>query len=408
MNDFKVVIDAGHGGTDPGAVSNGVNEKDLTLMIAKYMYERFQQEGIHTTLVRSTDETISPNERVRRILNAYGNNPNVIVISNHINSNETGTAEGAEVIYALRNEDTLAKNILDELSKACQISRGFYQRRLPSDTSKDYYFIHRETGVTKPVIVEYGFINNPSDLKKIKENYKEYVNAVVRAVIKTEGSSGSSNGNTYIVKKGDTLFTIARTFNVTVDALKKTNNLSSDFITPGQLLIIPKSLPSEPNLPKDTTIYTVKKGDTLWIIAKRYNTDVNTIKRLNNLSSDTIMPDQVLKVPLHSDNSTNVGTTNYTVQNGDSLWLIANRYNTTIYSIMSLNNLQNDLIRVGQILKIPVSQAGSSTNTITYVIKNGDTLWSIAKKYNTTVEALKKLNNLTSDIIRVGKIIKVY
>ena len=84
MNDLKVVIDAGHGGTDPGAVSNGVNEKDLNLMIAKYMLERFLEAGVPATLIRTTDETISPTERVKRILEAYGNNPNVVVISNHI------------------------------------------------------------------------------------------------------------------------------------------------------------------------------------------------------------------------------------------------------------------------------------------------------------------------------------
>lgn len=86
MNNFQVVVDAGHGGSDPGAVANGAQEKDLNLQIARYMYEQFQQKGIPVTLIRSTDETISPTERVNRILAAYGDNPNVIVISNHINA----------------------------------------------------------------------------------------------------------------------------------------------------------------------------------------------------------------------------------------------------------------------------------------------------------------------------------
>ena len=86
MNNLQVVIDAGHGGTDPGAVSGNIYEKDLTLMISKYMYEQFQKRGIPVTLIRDTDETISPDERVRRILAAYGDNPNVVILSNHINS----------------------------------------------------------------------------------------------------------------------------------------------------------------------------------------------------------------------------------------------------------------------------------------------------------------------------------
>lgn len=84
---YKIVIDAGHGGNDSGAVSaSGVKEKDLNLMISKYMYQKFLDRGANVTLIRNTDETISPTERVRRILNAYGNSSDVIVISNHINA----------------------------------------------------------------------------------------------------------------------------------------------------------------------------------------------------------------------------------------------------------------------------------------------------------------------------------
>lgn len=86
MNNFKVVIDAGHGGTDSGAVNGNVLEKDLTLKISQYMYEEFKNKGVDVSLIRTTDETVSPTERVNRILNAYGNSSNVIVISNHINS----------------------------------------------------------------------------------------------------------------------------------------------------------------------------------------------------------------------------------------------------------------------------------------------------------------------------------
>ena len=75
-----MVVDAGHGGSDSGAVSSsGVREKDLTLQIAQYMYEEFQKRGVPVTLIRNTDETISPTERVQRILAAYGDNPNVVI-----------------------------------------------------------------------------------------------------------------------------------------------------------------------------------------------------------------------------------------------------------------------------------------------------------------------------------------
>ena len=83
---YKVVIDAGHGGSDSGAVGGGIIEKDLTLLMANYIYNRLNELGIPVAMTRTTDETVNPSERVRRILNAYGNDPSVIVISNHINA----------------------------------------------------------------------------------------------------------------------------------------------------------------------------------------------------------------------------------------------------------------------------------------------------------------------------------
>ena len=86
------------------------------------------------------------------------------------------------------------------------------------------------------------------------------------------------------------------------------------------------------------------------------------------------------------------------VQKGDSLWLIANKYDTTVEQIKSTNNLSSNLLSIGQVLVIP-----SSSNFITYVVKKGDSLWLIANKYNTTVNQIKKLNNLSSDLLSIGQ-----
>ena len=202
MNETKIVIDAGHGGSDPGASGNGIIEKDLTLAISKYMYDRFKELGIPVKITRDNDMTLSPSERVEKILDAYGNNPNVIVISNHINA---GGGEGAEVIYALRNNNVLANLVLDELGKTGQLVRETYQRRLPSNPSKDYYFIHRETGKTQPIIVEYGFLDTPSDATRLKNNYQKYAEAVVKAIVEYLNLTYDKNENqtTYTVKSGD-------------------------------------------------------------------------------------------------------------------------------------------------------------------------------------------------------------
>lgn len=345
MNDLKVVIDAGHGGTDPGAVAGDVNEKDLNLMIAQYMLERFLEAGIDATLIRNNDETISPTERVRRILAAYGDNPNVVVISNHNNSSSNTSAEGTEVIYALRNTNELSKNILDELEKAGLPIRTAYQRRLPSNPSKDYYFIHRETGSTQPIIIEYGYMTTPSDLKRVQENYKKYVNAVVKGVLDTfdigEEIMPDDNMNTYTVKAGDTLWSIAKRFNTTVEDLMKYNNLSSDIITVGTVLTIPPTTKSSSN--PSLTMYVVKAGDTLWNIAKRYNTTVENLMMINGLNSDLITIGKKLMIPTN-----NV----YVVKAGDTLWNIAKRNNTTVEHLMMLNGLNTDLIQIGQIIRL--------------------------------------------------------
>ena len=429
MNNLQVVIDAGHGGTDPGAVSGNVYEKNLTLMISQYMYEQFQKKGIPVTLIRNTDETLSPDERVKRILDAYGDNPNVVIISNHINSAANSAAEGAEVIYALRNNSTLAENVLQALENSGQVVRKFYQRRLPSDTSKDYYFIHRNTGSkTQPIIIEYGFINNPTDLARIQNNYKTYVDNIVDAVIATaEGETVLPDGeDVYIVKAGDTLYSIASKFNTTVEAIKKLNNLTSNNLSIGQVLRIPSSNSGDNTEDNTGNIitYTVKAGDTLYSLANKYGTTVEAIKSLNNLSSNTLSIGQVLRIPSsNSSNDTenntggNTGSTNtitYTVKAGDTLYSLANRYGTTVDAIKSLNNLSSNTLSIGQVLRIPSSNSSGSTggntgstNTITYTVKAGDTLWNIANRYGTTVDAIKSLNNLSSNTLSIGQVLRI-
>ena len=81
-----IVIDPGHGGSDPGAVSNEITEKDYTLLISKYMYDRFKELGIPVEMTRETDITLSPKERTSKVQSFFGDGKDVIVISNHLNA----------------------------------------------------------------------------------------------------------------------------------------------------------------------------------------------------------------------------------------------------------------------------------------------------------------------------------
>lgn len=398
----KVIIDPGHGGTDSGATGNNLLEKDYNLLISKYMYDRFKELGIPVAITRDSDTTLSPTDRVNTILNKFGNSSDVILISNHVNS---GGGEGAEVIYALRNRDTLAKRILENIGAAGQETRKYYQRRLPSDTSKDYYFIHRNTGNLEPLIVEYGFIDDTKDVEFLKENYKELAEAVIAAVANYIGVPYTPpegiTTNTYVVQKGDSLYSIANKLGTTVSELKKENNLTSNTLQIGEVLRIPTKEIYE----GEENVYIVKKGDTLYSVAMANNTTVDELKKANNLTSNILSTGQLLKLPSDkvSDVEKEENTISYTVQKGDSLYSIARKYSTTIDKIKDLNNLTTNLLSIGQVLLIP-----TDTNLeTTYTVQKGDSLYSIAKKYDTTVDRLKQLNNLKSNLLSIGQILIV-
>ena len=398
----KVVIDPGHGGTDAGATGNNLLEKDYNLLISKYMYDRFKQLGIPVAITRDSDTTLSPTDRVNTILNKFGNSSDAILISNHVNS---GGGEGVEVIYALRNKDTLAKRILENIGATGQETRKYYQRRLPSDTSKDYYFIHRNTGNLEPLIVEYGFIDNTKDVEFLKENYEELAEAVISAVANYIGVPYKApNGlitNTYVVQKGDTLYSIANKLGTTISELKKENNLTSNTLQIGQVLRIPTKEIYE----EEENVYVVKKGDTLYSIAAANNTTVDELKRINNLTSNILSTGQLLKIP-----SELLPETTYTVKKGDSLYSIATKYNTTVDELKRINNLTSNTLSIGQVLKLPsdkVSDVEKEENTISYTVQKGDSLYSIARKYSTTIDKIKDLNNLTTNLLSIGQVLLI-
>lgn len=398
----KVVIDPGHGGTDAGATGNNLLEKDYNLLISKYMYDRFKQLGIPVAITRDSDTTLSPTDRVNTILNKFGNSSDAILISNHVNS---GGGEGAEVIYALRNKDTLAKRILENIGATGQETRKYYQRRLPSDTSKDYYFIHRNTGNLEPLIVEYGFIDDTKDVEFLKENYKELAEAVISAVANYIGVPYTPpegiTTNTYVVQKGDSLYSIANKLGTTVSELKKENNLTSNTLQIGEVLRIPTKEIYE----GEENVYIVQKGDTLYSIAAANNTTVDELKKANNLTSNILSTGQLLKIP-----SALLPESTYIVKKGDSLYSIANKYNTTVDELKRINNLTSNILSIGQVLKLPsdkVSDIEKEENTISYTVQKGDSLYSIARKYSTTIDKIKDLNNLTTNLLSIGQVLLI-
>lgn len=172
------------------------------------------------------------------------------------------------------------------------------------------------------------------------------------------------------------------------------------FVTVSELLKLP---------PTGGATYTVKAGDTLYSIARKYNVTVAALAKANNITNyNLIRVGQVLVIPGTTAPTPPPATTvKYTVKAGDTLYSIASKYNTTVAAIASANKITNtNLISVGQVLIIPVKQAPPPVTTVKYTVKAGDTLYSIAKKYNTTVTAIAKANNITNvNSIRVGQVL---
>lgn len=185
----------------------------------------------------------------------------------------------------------------------------------------------------------------------------------------------------------------------------------------------------------EAATYKVKKGDTLWTIATKYNTTVTDLKKINNLSSDLIFPNQVLKTstssktqtPSSANQSSNITATGhtYTVKSGDTLSKIAIQHNISLSNLMKWNNLSSHLIYPGDVLV--VSEKGSSSSSksnassnsstsnntpanstsTTYKVKRGDTLSVIARNHGISLSNLMKWNNLTTTLIYPGDILVV-
>ncbi|MTD38296.1 LysM peptidoglycan-binding domain-containing protein [Erwinia sp. CPCC 100877] len=278
----------------------------------------------------------------------------------------------------------------------------------------------------------------------------------------SSSSNSTSGSNTYYtVKSGDSLWAISNANGVSIANLRQWNNLSGDIIYPGQKLIVKKGSSSSSNSNSSSSsnnnsnsssnnnsssntsstnsYYTVKSGDSLWAIANANGTSIANLRQWNSLSGDIIYPGQKLIVKkgsgsssssssnsnnTSSNSTSSAGTSSssasasYTVKSGDSLWAIANANGVSVANLRQWNSLSGDIIYPGQ--KLVVKKGGSSSNSAssstsqsssqtgsTHVVKSGNTLWGLAQQYGTSVQKLKQLNNLSSDIIYIGQTLKV-
>ncbi|MCC7431843.1 LysM peptidoglycan-binding domain-containing protein [bacterium] len=310
-------------------------------------------------------------------------------------------------------------------------------------------------------VVEYT-VKSGDNLSSIAKKYKTSVAAIQTAnkiknvrslkigqvlIISSDGFSNTyaendtyeeevATSQTYKVKKGDALGEIAKKFKVSVASLKQWNKLGKksiirvgDILTvkKGKTQVAQKNNHSNDTLPQNyTTTHKVKSGETLGKIAKNYGVSVANLKSWNNLKSDVLKVNQVLSIKGSSataknevSNETNSVTPQiYKVKSGETLGKIAKKFGVSVAELQSWNKLGNKTtVKIGQVLNIGNFNKTTAQKTIkettvnnikTHTVQNGDSLWSIAKKYKVSVSQLENWNNLSKNAsIKIGQTLTV-
>jgi LysM repeat protein len=223
------------------------------------------------------------------------------------------------------------------------------------------------------------------------------------------------------VRAGDTLWTIAHTHGTTVDALIAVNGLTTDRLTPGMTLRLPDdAIVQQVADPATFETYTIKAGDTLYDIAQMHRVGVDDLIAWNDLDGTLIRPGQTLALRPRAGFEV-PAELSVTVQSGQSLWQLARAHDTTVAAIASANGIDpQSPLSIGQVLTIPgryaaVTVAGAADATpdlggpapATVAVGPGESLWLIARRHDTSVNALMSLNDLQSDRLQAGQLLRV-
>ncbi|KRN07388.1 hypothetical protein FD15_GL002335 [Liquorilactobacillus sucicola DSM 21376 = JCM 15457] len=398
-SDNESIVDHAKLLADNSRYSNLIGEKNSSTATRKIYQDGYATDISYTAKLNSIISTYSLNDWDKLAFKYTG-----VVVDTGSNSSAPGTPQGGsgstkDVYYTVRSGDTL------------------------TGIAGNYH-------TTVPKIVSLNDISNANFIYVGQNLLVIKAVSTSASSNSTSGNGNSNSATTYIVKSGDTLSLIARTHSTTVNTLASLNRISNpNYIYVGQELRLSSSAASNStsnsNTEKSNSTYTVRSGDTLSSIARTHDTTINNLASLNNISNPNyIYVGQELRVSNSVSNSSSnknsatahVDNGSYTVKSGDTLSSIARTFSTSVNTLASLNNISNaNYIYVGQ--KLAVSNSAKSSETVaesaketsnnisgTYTVKSGDTLSSIARTFSTTISSLTSLNKLSNaNYIYVGQ-----
>lgn len=232
----------------------------------------------------------------------------------------------------------------------------------------------------------------------------------------------------HTVRRGETLGLIAERYGVTVSRLKDWNDLRSNKIFVGQRLKVVSmvdkgeiEVEGDADVQENATTHKVRRGESLFSIAEDYGVTIDNLKEWNNLSGSSIDAGQTLivnasaaKASKKSSGSSEkkAATTKHKVRRGETLGAIASRYGVTVDNLKDWNNLSSSRIDVGQTLIVKGNKSTSSLRSskssyTTHTVRNGETLGGIAERYGTTASAIRKANGIKGSMIRKGQKLKI-
>ena len=419
-----IVIDPGHGGEDPGAIGKrGTYEKDIVLQISREIRKEINGiPGFQAVLTRDGDYYVSFNKRLQKARNVNAS----LFLSIHADAARSRIAKGSSV-YCLSTgaASSEAARLLANNENLSDILGGVPENEFNNESNIILVDMFQTNTINLSKLYAEVLIRHLENVNCMK--YKIVQEAPFRVLklpnipaVLIETAYLSNPGEENFLKKKDFQKKIARAIALSV------NDYFSATIQEDQKDEAP------------TAIYTVRKGDTLFLIASRFKTDVKTVADLNNMAvGEKLMVGQKIIVPsdekerrvLEKEKPSlspkrKFPPPSYTVKKSDTLFLIARRFNTSVRDLMELNNMnRNDKLFIGRKIAIPAddyqraAESGADQNPPArknkktpeyYIVKKGETLSIIAKKHSTTVAALLKANQMKlKDNLLYGQRIKI-